>query len=271
MSIDKEVQNILDESKVDETKTEVVAETTQESKIDVSEDVNALLNGEELSEEFKNKATTIFEAAVVSRVKQESAKLQEGFDAKLQEEVEAVKEGLVEKVDGYLSYLAEKWLEDNEVALSGGVKLEVMESFVEGLKTLFKENYIEVPEEKFDVLQDMQTKIDELSGKLASSIDENVSLATKLKDVERKELVAEASKGLSDVQVEKFNSLAEEIVFEDKDSFEEKLKVIRENYFKREPVSESVEKKAAIITENVVTPNVVNENSNMARYINTIK
>jgi hypothetical protein len=272
MSIENKIQEILDESTGEtvEEKVEVIEAPAEESKIDVSEDVNALLNGEELSEEFKIKATTIFEAAVVSRIKQESAKLQEAFDAKLAEEVEAIKEGLAEKVDGYLSYLAEKWIEDNEVALTNGVKVEVMEGFMEGLKKLFSENYIEVPEEKFDVLEDMQAKIEELEGKLSSSIDENVALSAKIKEADKKEIFASISEGLSDVQVDKFRSLAEEIVFEDKETYTAKLNTIRENYFTKNEVSEEVEKKAAIITEDTVMPNVVSTDSRMSAYINTL-
>lgn len=271
MSIENQIQEILDESATDvvEEKVEVVEQpAAEESKIDVSEDVEALLNGEELSEEFKNKATTIFEAAVVSRVKQESVKLQEAFDAKLAEEVEAVKEGLAEKVDGYLGYLAEKWIEENEVALANGVKVEVMEGFMDGLKKLFTENYIEVPEEKFDVLEDMQTKINELEGKLSESIESNVALSVKIKESEKKDIFTEISSGLSDVQTDKFKSLAEEIVFEDKETYTEKLKTIRENYFNKKEVSEAVEKKAAILTEQII-PNVVT-NTSMDKYLNAL-
>lgn len=176
---------------------------------------------------------------------------------------------MAEKVDGYLGYLAEKWIEENEVALTNGVKVEVMEGFMEGLKKLFSENYIEVPEEKFDVLSDMQTKISELEGKLAESIESNVALSAKVRDSEKKEIFAEISEGLSDVQADKFKTLAEEIAFEDKETYTEKLKTIRENYFKKTEVSEEVEKKAAIITEQTIPVGVVTDSS-MEKYINAL-
>jgi len=160
-----------DEEQVDETygakkmKKKMRMED-REITVDVSEDVSALVEGEELSEDFKTKAATIFEAAVVSRVKAELASLEEEFETRLDEEVETIKEGLVDKVDGYLDYVVEQWIERNEIALESGIKSDILEGFVGGLKDLFEQHYIDVPEEKFDVMGEMESKIAELEARL---------------------------------------------------------------------------------------------------------
>jgi hypothetical protein len=220
---------------------EEVKEVKEELKVDVSEDVAALVNGEELSEEFKTKAATIFEAAVVTRVKQEIAKLEEEFDAKLQEEVESIKEGMVEKVDGYLNYVVEQWMIDNELALESGMRADIMESFVSGMKGLFEQHYIEVPEEKFDVLADLQEEAESTKAKLDEQLAANVELTKKINEMTRTSTIAEASSGMADTDVEKFNALAEELSFEDIESFKTKLQTIKENYFgKKSTFVESV-------------------------------
>jgi hypothetical protein len=213
----------------------------EELEVDVSEDVAALVNGEELSEEFKTKAATIFEAAVVTRVKQEVAKLEEEFDTLLAEQVESIKEGMVEKVDGYLNYVVEQWMTDNELALENGMKAEIMESFVSGMKGLFEQHYIEVPEEKFDVLADLQEEAEFTKAKLDEQLAANVELTKKINEMTRTSTIAEASSGMADTDVEKFNALAEELSFEDIESFKTKLQTIKENYFgKKSTVVESV-------------------------------
>ena len=197
----------------------------------MKEDIDALMNGEELSEEFKQKATTIYEAAVMNRVKQEVAKLEEEFNGKLAEQVESIKEGLVEQVDGYLDYVVEQWIAQNEIALEHGMKSEILEGFVSGLKGLFEEHYIDIPEEKFDVLASMEEQIEQLSAKLDETVASNVEMKKSLSEMKRAEIVAEASAGLSDTEVEKFTGLAEEMSFEDAESFKTKVQTIRENYF----------------------------------------
>ena len=197
----------------------------------VKEDIDALMNGEELSEEFKTKATTIFEAAVLSRVKVEAAKLEEQYESKLQEEVESIKEGLVEKVDGYLGYVVEQWVQENELALESGMKSEIMESFIEGMKSLFAEHYIDVPEEKFDVLGDLQEKVESLEAKLDEQVAKNVEMSKEINEQKRVASIEESAAGLTDTESEKFKALAEELAYEDQDSFATKLQTIRENYF----------------------------------------
>ncbi len=197
----------------------------------VKEDVDALLNGEELSEEFRAKAETIFEAAVMTRVKAELARIEEEFESKLAEQVAQNTEGLVEQVDGYLGYIAEQWMTQNEIALERGMKSDILEGFIGGLKNLFEEHYIDIPEEKFDVLGEMESKIDELEAKLNEQVATNIELSKTLAESNRNEIVKTVSEGLTDTETEKFMSLVEELSYEDQASFETKVKTIRENYF----------------------------------------
>lgn len=197
----------------------------------VKEDVDALLNGEEFSEEFRAKAETIFEAAVMTRVKSEVARIEEEFESKLAEQVEKNTEGLVEQVDGYLGYIAEQWMTQNEIALERGMKSDILEGFIGGLKNLFEEHYIDIPEEKFDVLGEMESKIDELEAKLNEQVAANIELSKTLAESNRAEIVKTVSEGLTDTETEKFMSLVEELSYEDQASFETKVKTIRENYF----------------------------------------
>ena len=197
----------------------------------VKEDVDALLNGEELSEEFRAKAETIFEAAVMTRVKSEVARIEEEFEAKLEESVAQNIEGIVEQVDGYLGYIAEQWMTQNEIALERGMKSDILEGFIGGLKNLFEEHYIDIPEEKFDVLGEMESKIDELEAKLNEQVAANIELSKTLAESNRAEIVKTVSEGLTDTETEKFMSLVEELSYEDQTSFETKVKTIRENYF----------------------------------------
>ena len=197
----------------------------------VKEDVDALLNGEELSEEFRAKAETIFEAAVMTRVKSEVARIEEEFESKLAEAVAKNTEGIVEQVDGYLGYIAEQWMTQNEIALERGMKSDILEGFIGGLKNLFEEHYIDIPEEKFDVLGEMESQIEELETKLNEQVAANIELSKTLAESNRAEIVKSISEGLTDTETEKFMSLVEELSYEDQASFETKVKTIRENYF----------------------------------------
>jgi hypothetical protein len=187
--------------------------------------------GEELSEEFREKAETIFEAAVMSRVHAEVARIEEEFAAKLEEGVAQKLEGIVEQVDGYLGYIAEQWMKENELALNSGMKSEITEGFINGLKDLFAEHYIEVPEERFDVLGDMEAKMFALEEKLNEQFELNVAMTKTLAEQKRGEIVKTVSEGLTDTESEKFTSLVEELSYETAESFESKVKTIRENYF----------------------------------------
>lgn len=243
--------------------------TKEEYQLDISEDVAALTNGEDLSEEFKTKAATIFEAAVINRVKQEVASLEEEFDARLEEAVAQTQEALVEKVDGYLNYIVESWIAENEIALERGMKNEILESFVSGLKGLFEEHYIDVPEEKYDLIGEMEETIESLNNKLDEQLAANVDLKSQLDEAARMEIVASLSEGLADTEKEKFVNLVEELSFEDSDSFEKKVHTIRENYFTNKAHTKT-------ITESIVTDEPVNLNeekvipADMKKYVNVL-
>ena len=197
----------------------------------MKEDLDAMLNGEELSEEFKTKAATIFEAAVMSRVTAEVARLEEEFEAKVATTVAEQIEGIVEQVDGYLGYIAEQWMEENELALERGIKSDILEGFVAGLKDLFEEHYIDVPEEKYDLLGEMEETIAELESKINEQVAANVELTKAVNESKRTQIVKEASAGLTDAETEKFAGLVAEVAYEDSESFETKVKTLRESYF----------------------------------------
>ena len=212
----------------------------EEISFDVKDDVAALTEGEDLSEEFKQKAETIFEAAVVARVKAETARIEEEFETRLNEQVEKNVEGLVEQVDGYLGYVAEQWIEQNELALERGMKSEIMEGFVSGLKGLFEEHYIDVPEERFDVLGEMEGKVEELEEKLNEQVKKNIEAQKVISEHQRKEILDNAKEGLTDTEVEKLMGLAEELAFDDAKTFQKKIQTIRESYFTNKAKSDTI-------------------------------
>ena len=229
-----------EESESDE---EVVAEESEEDEIavDVSQDVEALLNGEELSEEFKQKATTIFETVVVSRVKSEVAKFKKELEESNAKSIDEAKESLVEKVDGYLSYVVEQWISENEIALESGMKSEILDGFINGMKNLFAEHYVDVPEERFDLLGDAQEKVEELEKKLNEQLEANVELNKSVKEMEKAEVLSKASDGMAETDKEKFAGLTEDLSYEDKASFEKKVDTIRQSYFASKPSKKNVE------------------------------
>jgi hypothetical protein len=246
----------------EETTEEVVAETTEVEEFSVEEDVNALLTGEELSEEFKEKTKTIFEAAVKSKIAEETKKIEETFEARFTEQVETVKSELAEKMDKFLTYVAEEWKKENEIELHNGIKLEMMQSFMDGMKNLFEENYVELPEEKYNVMQEMTDKLDEMEAKLNEQIETNMSLNGKVNSFVKESIVTEVSKGLADTQAEKFASLAEGVEFESEESFKSKLETIKESYFPKA----KVELKEDIATGEVASP----VEGTMSAYVNAI-
>ena len=197
----------------------------------VKEDIDALMSGEALSEEFREKATTIFEAAVMTRVNEEVARIEEEFEAKLDEALAQNIEGLVEQVDGYLNYVVEQWIEQNEIALESGMKSDILEGFIGGLKDLFVEHYIDVPEEKFDVLGALEEQVETLETKLNEQVATNIELHTAVGKMNRASIVAESCEGLTDTEIEKFTGLVEELSYDNEDSFKKKVQTIRENYF----------------------------------------
>ena len=222
-----------------EKKDEKVKEE-KEKDIDVKEHVDALVAGDDsLSEEFKQKAATVFEAAIKSKVKEIAEDIQADYDKKLTEETSKSKDELVEKVDSYLAYVVEEWMKENELALERGIKGEIAEDFISGLKKLFEDHYIDVPDEKYNVLEDQSSKIEELNKKLNESIEKNVELSKENGKLQRQDIIDEASKELAETQKEKFNKLAEEVEYSNEEDFKTKVATIKESYFgKKESTSE---------------------------------
>ena len=209
---------------------EVVAEDSKE-EIDVSADVEALLQGEELSEEFQEKAKTIFEAAINSKIDAIQKELETVYSEKLAEEIESTKTSLTERVDSYLEYVADEWLHENQLAVDQGLKAEMSESFMTGLKGLFEEHYVSVPEEKYDVLESMVNKLDEMESKLNEQIDKNIALNKRLSESTSDGILSDVSEGLAITQKEKLSSLAESVEFESEENYREKLVTLRNSYF----------------------------------------
>jgi len=208
-----------------------VEEQEKEEKMDLSDDVKALIGDEKLTEEFKTRAATIFEAAVKSKVNEAKKKIQTSYEEKLKEEVNSTKAELVEKVDSYLNYVVEEWMKQNELAVERGIKGEIAEDFISGLKKLFEDHYINVPDEKYDVLEDQASKIETLEKKLNEQIENNVKLNSEIGKLTRQDIVDAVSTGLTDTNKEKFNKLAEEIEYSNAEEFRKKVTTIKESYF----------------------------------------
>lgn len=205
-------------------------------KLNVREDVEEMFVGEELSEEFKDKATTLFEAAVNARAMVEVARLEEEYETRLEEEVTSMVESVEKNVDTYLDYVVEKWMEENQVAIESSLRNEIMEEFIDGLKGLFAEHYISMPEEKVDVVESLAAKVEELEASLDETINENAELKSILEEAQKESLVDELAEGLTMTQAEKFAALAEGVSFDgDLDAYKAKLEVVKETYFSTKP------------------------------------
>ena len=202
-----------------------------EKELDIKADVDALVGDSDLSEEFKQKAATIFEAAIKAKVKEESQRLQGEYETKLKEDTETHKAELVEKVDSYLNYVVEEWMQENKIAIERGIKGEIAEDFIGGLKKLFEDHYIDVPDEKYNVLEDQASKIEDLEKKLNEEIQKNVELNKSNGELKKEEIIKKSSEDLTDVQKEKFNKLAEEVEYSNEEDFTSKVKTIKESYF----------------------------------------
>ena len=205
-------------------------------EINVKEDIDALVQGEELSEEFKTKASTIFEAAVHQKVMEVAAskvdEMEQEYQSELQEEIVSFRDELTDKVDGYLNYVVEEWMKENELALESSLRRDITEEFMGGLKDLFKEHYIEVPDEKVDIVENMFDKVEDLEGQLNDKVQDNIKLKSELNEYRKNKILEEVCDDLADTQSEKMKSLVEGVSYEDdSESFEEKVKTIKENYF----------------------------------------
>ena len=246
---------------------EVVAEEEEtEEAYNVEEDVNALLQGEELSEEFQEKARTIFESALRSKVSEIQESLEVQYEEKLVEEVEEIKTALTERVDSYLEYVSTEWMSENRLSVEAGLKEELNNSFMLGLKNLFEEHYVSIPEDKYDVLKSMVEKLDEMETKLNEQIDKNISLNKRLSESVADRIFDEISEGLAATQKEKFASLSESVEFEGETSYREQLETLKEAYFAKkvapEPTTETLSEGAE------VTPETYTDS--MASYLRTL-
>jgi hypothetical protein len=223
---------------------EVVAEEeTKEVEIDLSADVKALVSSDaDLSEEFKDKAATIFEAAVKTRIQEQTKILEAQYEEKLSAETETVKEAMVEKVDSYLNYVVEEWMKENELAVERGIRTEIAEDFITGLKDLFKEHYIDVPEEKYNVLDDLTNQNKKLEEKLNEQIAKNVDLSKEVSSSAKAKAINEVASDLADTEKEKFEKMAENVEYDSADKFREKLETIKESYFPKSKIEETASK-----------------------------
>ena len=218
------------EGESEEAAEEVVEEETEE-EYDIEEDVNALLAGEELSEEFQEKARTIFEAAIKAKVATVKEEMQAAYEAAIVEEIEEIKVSLTERVDAYLEYVADEWIKENQLAVEHGLKTEMTESFLTGMKSLFEDHYVTIPEDRYDVIESMVDKLDEMEEKLNEQIQRNVALNRRLAESVADVIFAEVAEGLALSQKDKLASLAENVEFDGEESYREKLVTLRESYF----------------------------------------
>ena len=224
---------------VEETTEEVVEETVE--SVSVDEDIAALLSGEELSEEFQEKAKTIFEAAIASKVAEAVSKIEESYEEKLVEELSSYKEELVERVDSYLEYVADEWIQENRIQIEQGLKSEMTESFLAGMRGLFEEHYVSIPEDKYDVVENMVEKLDEMESRLNEQIEKNIFLNQRLGESVADNILADVCEGLAQTQKEKMFSLAEGVEFESEEKYRESLKTLRESYFPAKSLTEETE------------------------------
>ena len=235
-----------EESEKEALKKEAVEQRIKE--INVQEHVEALMSGEgDLSDDFKKKAATVFESAVKSKVRDEVTRLQENYDSELEEATKSVKSDLTEKVDTYLNYVVEEWMKENELAVERGLKGEIAEDFIAGLKQLFEDHYVDVPDEKYDVLQAQSDKIAELEEKVNKTLEESINFKKSNDELTRNKVISESTSDLADTEIEKFKELTQDVEFEDEDNFKEKLDTLKESYFPK------VKKEASETIDNVET------------------
>ena len=245
-------------SEEETTEEEVVAEATDETEeeFSIEEDVNALLAGEELSEEFEEKARTIFETAIKSKVAEIKEQVQAQYEEQLIEEVAAIKSELVERVDAYLEYVADEWIQENTLQVENGLKTEMTESFLNGMKQLFEDHYVSIPEDRYDVIESMVDKLDEMESKLNEQIDRNVALNRRLAESVADVIFAEISEGLAVSQKEKLASLAENVEFDSEETYREKLVTLRNSYFSKSATSAQREVAEEVETVEESTPGI---------------
>tara|TARA_B100000161_G_scaffold125043_1_gene88680 strand:- start:254 stop:1342 length:1089 start_codon:yes stop_codon:yes gene_type:complete len=268
----KEDEEIVDEVIEEEevTTDEVVAEeeTTEEVEVDIEEDVNALFGGEDLSEEFKEKAKLVFETALNAKVSEVKEALEAKYQETLEERIAEEKTALSERVDNYLEYVADEWFTENALAVEQGLKTDMTESFLSGMKSLFEEHYVTIPDDKYDVLESMVEKLDDMETKLNEQIEKNVSLNSRLGESVANGILESVSEGLASTQKEKLASLSESVEFESEESYREKLETLRESYFSSKAKSPAA--KSDTISEGVDSADATDVSNSMAAYMKTL-
>ena len=253
-----------EETEAPEEETITEEEVTETPEYSVEEDMAALFSGEELTEEFQEKAKTIFEAAINSKVSQIAEDMEKKNEERIVEEIETVKSALVERVDAYLEYVSDEWLQENEIAVEHGLKSEMTESFLSGMKDLFEAHYVSIPEDKYDVVENMVNKLDEMETKLNEQIERNVSLNQRLAESTADGIVSEVAEGLALSQKEKLAQLAESVEFESEESYREKLATLKESYFGQSVQKETSEQ---VLTEETASPDY---SGSMAAYMSIL-
>jgi len=275
--IDQMIEEGYDEDQIVaaiEENFEFVSEEAEEEvpyydyEVDMNEHVEALFAGEDLSEEFKQKAVTIFEAAVVAKMQSEIARLEEAYAATLEEEVDTIKEELSSNVDDYLNYVVEQWVSDNEVAIEAGLRTELTEDFISGLRQLFAENYIDIPEDKISVVEELGNKVEELESKLNEEIERNVELTKVLSESYKNEVMHAMTEGLTATQAEKLKQLSENVEFVDASSYAKKIQTLRESYF---PTSVNAQTELDTIVPGTEGQTMISEeNTPMNKYVRAL-
>ena len=275
----EEEQTTEDVVSEEETTTDEVVseeETTEEEvvtevKIDVEEDINALIAGEELSEEFQEKARTIFEAAITSKVAEITEGIKSEYEENLVEEVKGIKAELQERLDSYLEYVADEWVGENQLAVEHGLKTEMTESFLEGMKKLFEDHYVTIPEEKYDVIENMVDKLDDMESKLNEQIEKNVALNKRLAESTADVIFAEVTEGLAQTQKDKLATLVENVDFESENGYREKIETLKESYFPTKGSNTQTSKSENLTEESEATDYSSKAVSNvMDRYLQTM-
>ena len=250
--------------------TEETTVNEEEVTLNVEEDLAALFGGEELSEEFQEKARTIFEAAVNSKVNEIQEAMTEEYEKTLTEHLEGVKSELIERTDAYLEYVSDEWLKENAIEVEHGLKTEMTESFLQGMKGLFEDHYVSIPDDKYDVLESMVNKLDDMEGKLNEQIEKNISLNKRLGESTADGIFSEVSEGLAETQKEKLHSLAEGIEFEGEDAYREKIVTLRESYFPSNNKSKVSSNKSEPISEGIANEEIVDNGAAMNSYISAL-
>ena len=265
----KKMADAIKESEETTEEEEVVAEQEEVIEVNIEDDINALIAGEQLSEDFQEKARTIFEAAINSKVSIIKEDLEKEYAKVLQEEIDSTKIQLTERVDSYLEYVAGEWLEENSLAVEQGLKAEMSESFLTGMKSLFEEHYVSIPEDKYDVLESMVNKLDDMEEKLNEQIDKNVGLTKRLAESKSDGILSDVSEGLAVTQKDKLASLAESVEFESESDYREKLVTLRNSYFPTRQVASTQSDDSEMLSEESKQP--VESTGTMDNYLSALQ